>query len=87
MRQYEPIWNELKASKTVSITAPIYNHRRIIKAVIKEKNIDEGYKFILAERGMKAILEVDKGNKYKPQVIVFRLKFKIDYNCISVGDL
>jgi len=56
MRQYEPIWNRLKSlpkdeakTKGVSITAPAQLHRRIIKAVIKEKDIDLGYKLLLKE--------------------------------------
>ena len=51
MRQYEPIWNKLKSMPRneatnigVSITAPRVMHRRIIKAVKKEKWMDIGYK-------------------------------------------
>lgn len=44
MREYEPIWNKLKADKVVSITANRLLHPRIIKAVTKEKWKDLGYK-------------------------------------------
>jgi hypothetical protein len=44
MRKYEPIWNKLKTDGTVSITANRLLHPRIIKAVIKEKYGDVGYK-------------------------------------------
>jgi hypothetical protein len=44
MRQYEPIWRQLKTKKVVSITANRALHPRIIKAVIKEKWLDVGYK-------------------------------------------
>lgn len=54
MRQYEPIWLQLKAlpqaqaaSKGVSVTAPRALHRRIIKAVKKEKWMDIGYKILI----------------------------------------
>ena len=50
-RQYYPIWKALKslssqeaAGKGVSITAPRPLHKRIIKAVKKEKWLDVGWK-------------------------------------------
>jgi hypothetical protein len=50
-RQYQPIWNKLKAlpakqaaTQGVSITAPRALHKRILKAVVKEKWLDLGYK-------------------------------------------
>lgn len=55
MRLYEPIWTSLKnmplheASKTgVSLTANRALHRRIIKAVQKEKWMDTAYKAAIA---------------------------------------
>jgi hypothetical protein len=44
MRKYEPIWHQLKSHGIVSITANRLSHPRIIKAVIKEKYGDVGYK-------------------------------------------
>jgi hypothetical protein len=44
MRKYEPIWHKLKQTGQVSITANRLLHPRIIKAVIKEKWGDIGYK-------------------------------------------
>ncbi len=56
MRTYQPIWDKLKSlplkeakEKGVSITAPAALHRRIIKAVKKEKWMDMGYKILLKE--------------------------------------
>lgn len=53
-RQYYPIWKKLKAlpaklaeSQGVSITAPRVLHKRILKAVIKEKWLDLGYKIAI----------------------------------------
>ena len=55
MRQYEPIWEQLKRllkapnserAKGVSIIANRAHHPRIIKAVIKEKWSDLGFKAV-----------------------------------------
>lgn len=50
-RQYYPIWKALKSlpaseagCKGVSITAPRPLHKRIVKAVMKEKWLDAGWK-------------------------------------------
>ncbi len=50
-RQYQPIWLRLKAlppkqaeKQGISVTAPRVLHRRIVKAVVKEKWLDVGYK-------------------------------------------
>lgn len=50
-RQYQPIWNKLKAlpakqaaKQGVSVTAPRVLHKRIMKAVVKEKWLDLGFK-------------------------------------------
>lgn len=44
LRQYNPIWKRLKAEKTVSVEAHLSRHKRIIKAVKKEKWLDLEYK-------------------------------------------
>lgn len=49
-RQYNPIWKTLKANNRVSITAPRPLHKRIIKAVKKEKWLDVGYKLTIEPR-------------------------------------
>jgi hypothetical protein len=43
-RKYYPIWERLKKEKQVSIAVPRPLHARVIKAVIKEKWMDVGYK-------------------------------------------
>ena len=59
MRRYEPIWEQLKKlltapkeerAKGVSIIANRAHHPRIIKAVIKEKWSDFGFKAVHAPR-------------------------------------
>jgi hypothetical protein len=44
MRRYTPIWIKLKQKGEATITAHPLLHKRIIKAVIKEKWLDLAYK-------------------------------------------
>ena len=44
MRKYEQIWIKLKRTGKATITAHPLLHARIIKAVVKEKYNDSGYK-------------------------------------------
>ena len=53
-RKYQDIWEALKATGTCSIAAPRPLHARILKAVVKEKYNDLGYKVLLAETSQKA---------------------------------
>lgn len=50
MRQYEPIWLQIKLDSHCEISAHRAFHRRIIKAVVKEKDMDLGYKLECTER-------------------------------------
>lgn len=47
---YSPIWEKLKQDKVVSITTNRRLHSRIIKAVIKRKWLDLGYKLKIAPK-------------------------------------
>jgi hypothetical protein len=86
MRQYEPIWQKLKsmpleeaAKKGVSITANRAVHKRIIKAVVKEKWLDFGYKISIEPR--RAILLHSRSNS----ILTFRLTLSvktIDASCV-----
>ena len=69
MRQYEPIWNILKLKGVCEITAPKPYHRRIIKAVIKEKYKDLAYKLELSDVHKRATLEYTCDNS----IIKFKL--------------
>jgi hypothetical protein len=78
MRQYEPIWVKLKSmpqseahEKGVSITAPRALHRRIIKAVKKEKWMDIAYKLEIEPRV--AVLSHSQRNS----ILTFRLSFSL----------
>lgn len=59
-RKYAPIWNKLKVTGICKIAVHHRLHKRIIKAVIKEKNSDLGYAFQLAEKREKARLKCER---------------------------
>lgn len=58
MRKYQPAWNQLKnnPSEALVISAHPAFHRRIYKAIIKEKNIDDVHHVDLAEQGKESKL-------------------------------
>lgn len=65
---YEPAWLSLKRSsdnpKRIVIAAPKAFHRRIYKAVIKEKDMDTVYKLQLSDNAQSARLsKVSDGGK------------------------
>lgn len=77
-RQYEPIWNKLKSLppkeaevKGISIFANSALHKRIIKAVRKEKWKDMGYKLALEDK--KATLTYSR----TAAIITFYLSFSL----------
>lgn len=51
MRTYEPIWKAIKQSKSATIKADSALHKRIAKAVRKEKDNDKGWKLLELEKG------------------------------------
>lgn len=74
--RYDSIWKALKADRAsttpigVKISAVPKLHARLIKAVIKRKDIDITYKFTWAEKGLRP-LKLDV--KVDGSVITFRL--------------
>lgn len=70
MRQYESAWIQLKKTGTLRIAANRALHRRIIKAIIKEKDIDLGFKLECADRFIKAQIRYVRSTS----VITFNLK-------------
>lgn len=50
-RLYSPIWNELKSKQVCIIEAELVLFPRIIKAVIKEKDRDTGFKIEASDMG------------------------------------
>ncbi len=57
MRMYEPVWKKLRQQGRVSITSPAHFHKRIIKAVKKERGLDLEFKFLLSETNRYASLK------------------------------
>lgn len=54
MRKYQSIWEQLKNSPhKVQLAAPQSEHPRIIQAVRKERANDLGWRYILAEDGIR----------------------------------
>ena len=68
-RKYSSIWKALKSSGACAIAAPVPLHARIIKAVIKEKYMDLGFK-------MKAS-EARKYYKIEHEISGSRISFKM----------
>ena len=56
MRTYQPLWETLKSNGTVSLVASPSLHRRIIKAVYKERDKDLAHKLQLAETSQRSSL-------------------------------
>ena len=80
-RLYQPIWDKLKSlskhdaeTKGITITAPAPLHRRIVRAVKKEKHNDLGYKMLLKEQDDRDAIIV---HSRLHSTITFKLKFTI----------
>jgi hypothetical protein len=74
MRQYEPVWQAIKTNLMCDISAHRAYHRRIIKAVVKEKDMDLGFKLECTERypPVQAFIKTTRNGS----VISFRLVIK-----------
>jgi hypothetical protein len=77
VRYYQPVWEELKKKQTARVTAPKSLHRRIIKAVIKEKWQDYGYKIELGNYN--AVISYSISNS----IITFTLSKRINLSNIT----
>lgn len=79
--RYLPIWNKLKTENKVSVAVPQPLHKRVIKAVIKRKDEDLAFKFLISEAcaGRKAYLS------YTTQENV--IHFKLTFFTNGIGDL
>lgn len=86
MRKYEPIWTAIKKHNTASIVAPVELHKRIRKAVKKEKNLDVGNKLLLENKGLEAtlIITVHPINK---ELLSFTLDIRMNLASTGVNDL
>lgn len=73
MRKYQAIWEQLKSKGSAKLVAKPDAHKRIIKAVTKEKYNDIGYKFELAQEDNIAVLSKEiNGN-----IITFYLEVRL----------
>ena len=73
MRKYQAIWFKVKQKGTCSVSAPRAVHRRIIKAVVKEKDIDTVFKLECSERNTRARMLCSRNGL----VITFTLKYAL----------
>ena len=89
MRQYEPIWHRIKTRNSASISTHPDNAARVIKAVIKEKHRDTGYKLLLSEKALKSKLNITKevNGKSSEIIIHFSLETSIQESYIGVSNL
>jgi hypothetical protein len=69
MRYYQGLWEKIKKDKVVSLTANRLHHPRIVKAVVKEKWMDHGYKALIDK--IPALHHTSKG-----AILTFHLTLK-----------
>lgn len=78
MRLYEPAWNRLKnnPSEKLVISAHKSLHRRIFKAIQKEKHQDTVYHLMLESEGKKSTLaKTSEGNAL---IVSISITYRID---------
>lgn len=73
-RKYYPAWLVLKTKGKLTVVHPSHLHKRMVKAILKERTMDTGFR-----------LELSEGNKYakvfatsEGNLITFRLKYYLD---------
>lgn len=76
MRKLQAVWEQIKLDGSATILCEPNMHKRLILALRKEKNIDYGWKLLIAEQHKRAKLkEKIDGNK-----IFFYLEYSIIIN-------
>jgi hypothetical protein len=71
VRKYQKIWIELKTKNKLHVLHPEHLHARLIKAVLKERTMDTGFRYELSEANRCAkVFATSDGN-----IITFRLKY------------
>jgi hypothetical protein len=81
LRQYQPIWLALKKHKTISVYSPPHLHARLIKAVIKEKYMDDRFKKKEGWRKMWLTYSINS----ETNEVTFFLNYRL--NELTAGDL
>lgn len=83
-RQYEPAWIELKRKCEIRLAVPRGLHRRVIKAILKEKYMDVGFKLQMLEQKIRLRIEYSsEGNIVKMKL----LKIPTFLSSVTVEDL
>lgn len=82
LRQYQPIWNQIKVHKKATVIVPGFYHARIIKAVMKERSLDIAFRNLLKKKGIR--LQLTKESDPIKGTITFSL---IEAAGIKLSDL
>ena len=82
MRQYQPIWEQIKVNKTATIVAPGFSHAKIIQAVMKERSADLPFRKLLKKKSIR--MELLKTADAEKGTIEFKL---VELPGIKIGDL
>jgi hypothetical protein len=84
MRMYEPAWLQLKTKGKVRLAAPPGLHRRIVKAITKEKDMDLGFKMDMLGKFLRVYLQ----HRSENGVIHLWLEYKYTFlPSVKVTDL
>jgi hypothetical protein len=73
MRHYEPLWKQLKEKGRIRVAVPKALHRRTIKAVMKERCMDLGFRFMLSENSQRCWIQY----RSEENIIHMWLKYSI----------
>jgi hypothetical protein len=80
-RKYYPAWVKLKRDKVIKIAAHPAFHARILKAVIKEKDMDVMYKYEMSEACRRAVISYTKN----ASELTIKLNISVDTS-IGIAD-
>lgn len=84
MRQYEGAWLQLKQRGKLRLAAPPGLHRRIIKAITKEKDMDLGFKLLMMDKFLRVVMQ----HRSENGVIHLWLEYKYTFlPSVKVTDL
>ena len=71
--RYAMIWYKLKQGEKVTLSAPKEFHRKLRNAIVKRKNKDVGYKFLMAEANRRPVLKF----KYEGNLVTVHLEITV----------
>ena len=69
--RYAMIWYKLKQGEEVRISTPREFHRKLRNAIVKRKNKDIGYKFLMADANRRPVLQ------FKSEGNIFTVRLNI----------